>query len=118
MPDQDSRTVNVVAASPADEHSLLGLVRTLWRRRWAIVGTTAATLAIGGAVALVVEPRYQAEAKVVVDPRAATPLGWDTAGPPSIDGEMVQNEVQTLLSHDLVQPQSTFCASGGRSWQR
>ena len=78
MPDRNLYRFDT-AATPAvtGEHGLLSLFRTLWRRKRLILATTAAVTALGAAVIPALEPKYEAEAKVMVDPRAAAPLGDD-----------------------------------------
>lgn len=48
---------------------IFGLVEMIFRRRWLILGTAAVVVALSLAALMVIGPRYQATARILIDPR-------------------------------------------------
>lgn len=67
---------------------VLGLIDMVWRRKWLILGTAAAVVALALAALAAIGPRYKATARILIDPREV---------------RVVQNDVvQQGLGNDLL----------------
>lgn len=67
---------------------VLGLIDMVWRRKWLILATAAAVVALALAALAVIGPRYKATARILIDPREV---------------RVVQNDVvQQGLGNDLL----------------
>jgi len=67
---------------------VLGLIDMVWRRKWLILGTAAAVVALALAALAMIGPRYKATARILIDPREV---------------RVVQNDVvQQGLGNDLL----------------
>lgn len=67
---------------------VLGLIDMVWRRKWLILGTAVAVVALALAALAMIGPRYKATARILIDPREV---------------RVVQNDVvQQGLGNDLL----------------
>jgi uncharacterized protein involved in exopolysaccharide biosynthesis/Mrp family chromosome partitioning ATPase len=83
-----------------------GLFRAIWRRRTRVLLTTVAVAALAFAGAHMISPRYDSEARLLIEPRepefSATNLQPSAASATSFDEPGIASEVQLLRSVDLI----------------
>jgi uncharacterized protein involved in exopolysaccharide biosynthesis len=83
--EEPARTPPPTAGASVD---VLGLIDMVWRRKWLILATAAAVVALALAALAVIGPRYKATARILIDPREV---------------RVVQNDVvQQGLGNDLM----------------
>ncbi|TCL96862.1 exopolysaccharide transport family protein [Rhizobium sp. PP-WC-2G-219] len=83
-----------------------GLVRAIWRRRTRVLLTTVAVAALAFTAAHMISPRYDSEARLLIEPRepefSSTSLQPSAASATSFDEPGISSEVQLLRSVDLI----------------
>ena len=97
---------NLGARAAEDERNVL---RELWaaimRRKWLILGATLAVFVLAAAVILTLAPTYRATGILLIETRRPEAVRLNEAVPerPSLDAEVVANEVQVLQSRSLAE---------------
>ncbi len=83
-----------------------GLFRAIWRRRTRVLLTTVAVAALAFTAAHMISPRYDSEARLLIEPRepefSSTTLQPSAASATSFDEPGISSEVQLLRSVDLI----------------
>ena len=112
MTDKDSATAPTgnyalqprAAADDGAEIDLRDLLRVLWRRKTAIVGTVVLLTALALIVLFQIAPRYTATALVMIDPRETQIVDIEAvmSGLPG-DLETIQSEIEIIQSRGLAE---------------
>jgi polysaccharide biosynthesis transport protein len=94
-----------VMQAAVEELDLGALGRALWRRKFAILGSTLAAAALAFIAVSLITPRYKSEARVLIETRENIFLRPEAdrtleAGA-TVDQEAVASQVQLILSRDL-----------------
>jgi polysaccharide biosynthesis transport protein len=94
-----------VMQATVEELDLGALGRALWRRKFAILGSTLAAAALAFIAVSLITPRYKSEARVLIETRENIFLRPEAdrtleAGA-TVDQEAVASQVQLILSRDL-----------------
>ncbi|NHT75105.1 chain-length determining protein [Rhizobiaceae bacterium CRRU44] len=83
-----------------------GLFRAIWRRRARVLLTTVAVAALAFTAAHMISPRYDSEARLLIEPRepefSSMTLQPSAASATSFDEPGISSEVQLLRSVDLI----------------
>ncbi|CZT34843.1 GumC family protein [Rhizobium sp. 9140] len=83
-----------------------GLFRAIWRRRTRVLLTTVAVAALAFTAAHMISPRYDSEARLLIEPRepefSSMTLQPSAASATSFDEPGISSEVQLLRSVDLI----------------
>jgi uncharacterized protein involved in exopolysaccharide biosynthesis/Mrp family chromosome partitioning ATPase len=98
----DSRGIAVV--STREELDLRALGRSLWQRKWQIIGPTIAMGLLAFVVVNVITPKYRSEARILIEGRDNAFLRADaekSSDRSVVDPEAVTSQVQVVLSRDL-----------------
>jgi len=87
------------------EFDLPALGAALWRRKWSILGPTILVALITLGVVQIIPPKYQAEARLLIEQRGNVFLrpdaDKDISDRGTVDQEAVTSQVQLILSRDL-----------------
>ena len=80
------------------------LVDVLRRWRRFILAATASGMALAGAGALLIPPRYTAKAQIILEPQQVSRVGEPTPAPSTAaEDVLIPTQVTTLLSHDHIE---------------
>jgi len=92
-------------SSSDPEFDLPALGAALWRRKWAILGPTILVALITLGVVQVIPPKYQSEARLLIEQHGNVFLrpdaDKDISDRGAVDQEAVTSQVQLILSRDL-----------------
>jgi uncharacterized protein involved in exopolysaccharide biosynthesis len=87
------------------EFDLPALGVALWRRKWAIIGPTILVALVTLGVVQIIPPKYQSEARLLIEQRGNIFLrpdaDKDISDRGTVDQEAVTSQVQLVLSRDL-----------------
>jgi uncharacterized protein involved in exopolysaccharide biosynthesis/Mrp family chromosome partitioning ATPase len=96
---------DAAAFAPEAELDLQGIGRTLWRKKWWVLGPTLVVAVATAAIVSMIAPEYKSEARVLIQGRENVFLRPEAEKvdrePGVVDQEAVTSQVQLALSRDL-----------------
>lgn len=89
---------------PGEEIEIAELLRTLWRRRWIIIGTVLLLTGIASIAVFQITPRYTATTRVMIDTREQNVIDIESVlSGGTADAPAIESEVAVLTSRVLAQ---------------